>query len=139
MRDKPFVLVVDDEEIFLEMVQVQLAPFYELKESRSVDEAFRVALELVPDLVLSDMYMPPGPSGWELAFALRRNPKTRDIPFAFLTSLRDPWAELRPGRAKDEIVRELGSPVFLSKIDDVGHLAAKVGELLGRNGVLPLR
>lgn len=130
MRPKPLVLLVDDEEIFLEIASVKLrTEGMETVTTQDVRDAVAKAESLSPDLVLSDVYMPPGPSGWELAIELRRNPKTHGIRIAFFTSLRDPWAELRANLRKT--AAELIGPVaVLSKMDDVEVLAQKVSGLL---------
>lgn len=131
MREKPLVLLVDDEEVFLEIASIQLqSKGFETQVARDVEEALRKAEELVPDLVLSDIYMPPGPNGWELAFDLHQNPKTREVRIAFFTNLRDPWSELVSNRR--QLLGELRTITFLSKTDDVGILAERVGELIGK-------
>jgi CheY-like chemotaxis protein len=131
MREKPLVLLVDDEEVFLEIASVQLqSNGFETQMAHDADEAARKAEELLPDLVLSDIYMPPGPSGWELAFELHRNPKTREVRIAFFTSLRDPWAELLNSRR--QLLSQLSNITFLSKTEDVDVLAQRVGELIGK-------
>ncbi len=129
-REKPLVLLVDDEEIFLEIASVKLrSEGLETAATKDVRDAIAKAESLLPDLVLSDVYMPPGPSGWELALELRRNPRTRDIKIAFFTSLRDPWAELQANLRK--AAAELIGPVAIfSKMDDVDRLAERVEEIL---------
>ncbi|SRR5258708_26161153 len=129
MRTNPLVLLVDDEDIFLEIASVKLqAEGFETIMTHDFRDALEKAERLLPDVVLSDIYMPPGRNGWELALELRRNPKTCDIKIAFFTSLRDPWAELREERK--EVVQQLGKVTFLSKVDDVGVLANRVMALL---------
>ena len=125
MREKPLVLIVDDEEVFLEIASVKLqASGFETLLANEVQDALVKAETCLPDLVLSDVYMPPGISGFEFALELRRNPRTREIKIAFFTSLRDPWAELRDNRK--EVMKQLGDVVFFSKTDDVDNLAAGV-------------
>lgn len=129
MREKPLVLLVDDEEVFLEIASTKLqSKGFKTAVSHDVRDALAKAEALLPDLVLSDIYMPPGPSGWELILELRRNKKTREIKAAFFTSLRDPWTELHLDRK--EVLREVGEVVFLSKNDDIEMLAEKVSQLL---------
>lgn len=129
MREKPLVLLVDDEEVFLEIASVQLqAKGFDTQKVMDVEEALRRAEELIPDLVLSDIYMPPGLNGWDLAFELHRNPKTREVRIAFFTSMRDPWSELVENRR--QLLGELGTITFFSKSDDIDVLAERVGELI---------
>jgi adenylate cyclase len=130
MREKPLVLIVDDEEMFLEIASVKLSSQgFDTVQTNDFRDAIEKAQKLLPDLVLSDIYMAPGPSGWDLALELRHNPKTRDIKIAFFTSLRDPWSELK--KDKQTVLAELGGPVtFLSKIDDVDVLADRVAAMI---------
>jgi len=131
MREKPLVLLVDDEEMFLEIASVQLqSGGFDVQLARGANEAARKAEEITPDLVLADIYMPPGPNGWDLAIELHRNPKTREVRVAFFTSLSDPWSELVNNRR--QLLGELSSITFLSKTDDVAVLAQRVAELIGK-------
>jgi CheY-like chemotaxis protein len=130
MRPKPLVLLVDDEDAFLEIAGAKLQSYgFDTVAVKDAHEALRKAESLHPDFVLSDVYMEPGPSGWDFARELHENPRTRDIKFAFFTSLRDPWLELK--RNQEDILKELGGPpVFLSKMDDVDNLAERVLKIL---------
>lgn len=130
MRLQPLIILVDDENDFLEIASLKLQKKgFETVATSDVHVALAKAEELQPDLVLSDIFMVPGPNGWEFALELHRNPKTRDIKLAFFTSLRDPWTEI-PVEARDKVAAELGHPVFLSKISDVETLGERVNELL---------
>jgi CheY-like chemotaxis protein len=130
MREKPLILLIDDEDLFLEIASVKLrGEGFETIMTNDVRDAFSKAEALQPDLVLSDIYMPPGPNGWEFALQLRRNPKTRNIKLAFFTSLRDPWLEFH--KDHQSIIAELGGNVkFFSKTDDVDVLAEEVMRMI---------
>ena len=133
MREKPLILLVDDEEVFLEIASTRLhADGLATEAAHDFYDAIRKAELLLPDLVLSDIYMPPGPSGWDLALALRRNPKTHDIKFAFLTTLGDPWAEAPLGRGT--LAAELGNITFFNKMDAVETLGKDVSYIIGSGG-----
>jgi CheY-like chemotaxis protein len=131
MRAQPLVLLIDDEDEFLEIASRKLqGSGFETFATTDAHEAIAKAEELQPDLVLSDIYMVPGPNGWEVALELHRNPKTRDVKFAFFTTLRDPWLELSM-EARTAVAAELGHPpVFLSKIDDVKSLGERINTIL---------
>jgi len=130
MRTQPLIILVDDEGDFLEIASLKLKRGgFEIFATTDANEAIAKAEELQPDLVLSDVYMVPGPNGWEVALELHRNAKTRDVKVVFFTTLRDPWQEI-PAEARDAVVAELGMPVFLNKIDDVEKLAERITELL---------
>ena len=130
MRNQPLILLVDDEAEFLEIASMKLqGRGFETVAETDVHAALAKAESLLPDLVLSDVYMEPGPNGWEFALELHRNPKTRAIKLAFFTSLRDPLVEIPPD-ARAEVSAELGRPIFLSKVDDVEILGEKVSQLI---------
>lgn len=124
------ILLVDDEMEFLEIASLKLKnKGFETVTATDGHIAMAKAEELQPNLILSDIFMVPGPNGWELALELHRNPKTRAIKLAFFSSLSDPWTEI-PVEAREKVAAELGHPVFLSKIDDVDRLATRVAEII---------
>src|ERR1700734_4141988 len=117
MRDHPLVLLIDDEEIFLEIASMKLREDgFEVEITHTVTEALAKAEESLPDLILSDIYMPPGPNGWEFALAVRRDPKLKNTKFAFFSSLRDPQAEI-PQAYRAELMSKLSDIAFFSKTD----------------------
>ncbi|MEK7630285.1 MAG: response regulator [Patescibacteria group bacterium] len=90
MENKPIILLVDDEENFLEVASVKLrSGGFEVVTANNAIDAISKAEEFQPDLILSDVNMPPGISGLELENALRKNPKTSELKIAFLTVLHD--------------------------------------------------
>lgn len=122
--------MVDDEESFREIASMKLrASNFETETARGAVEAIEKAEALKPDFVLSDIYMAPGPSGWDLALELRRNPKTRDIKFALMTSLRDPWLDVPPAE-RSAVSKEIGVITVLSKTEDLVVLGDRVKSLL---------
>jgi CheY-like chemotaxis protein len=130
MRTTPLALVVDDEESFLEITSMKLrAAGFETELARGAFAALEMAENLQPDFVLSDIYMAPGPSGWDFALELHRNPKTRGIKLALFTSLRDPWLEVSPAK-RQTVLQELGTVAVLSKVDDLAVLGDRVRSLL---------
>lgn len=130
MRERPLILLIDDEQAFLEIATVKLeSEGYDTVQTHSGKELLERAMSDLPDLVLSDIYMYPGPSGWECALELRRNPKTKHIKIAFFTSLSDPWLELQ-AEDREKVATELEGVVFFSKTDDVELLGKRVRDLL---------
>ena len=77
---KPKVLVVDDEEDFLELSEMILTgDGFGVIKARSADEAMREVRRSPPDMALLDLYIPGG-DGFAILKALRQEPSTRDIP-----------------------------------------------------------
>lgn len=128
-KDQPVVLLVDNEATFLEIISMKLKVHkLETVMANNAIDGLKQAEVTQPNLVLSDLLMPPGPNGLEFAFALKRNPKTRHIKLAFLTSLGDPWRELAYSR--DEVMATLGDVIFFDKCNDIDRIADHVAALL---------
>src|SRR6266567_1265021 len=72
----PVVLVAEDEPTMLELVVRHLKtmddPKLEVLEAPDGDEAWRLAQEVLPDLVVLDVMM-PGMSGWEVCRKIRED------------------------------------------------------------------
>jgi two-component system cell cycle response regulator DivK len=84
----PRVLVVDDEDDFLELSEIFLAADgYGVIKAHSATEAMDEVRRSPPDMALLDLYIPGG-DGFEILKALRREPSTRDIP-VFATTAAD--------------------------------------------------
>lgn len=131
MRTKPLILVVDDDGDFLEIITAKLkAAGFDTATARNAEGGIGETEHLLPDLVLMDIHMPPGPTGTDAALTIKQNPKTKDVRVAFLTSLKDPWPSMAGG--KQEVSRELGMEDFLEKTEDLNVLIEKVKEILGR-------
>lgn len=118
------LLVVDDEAKLLKAVASTLrAEDYQVATARSVADALVSVSQTTPDLIISDIRM-PGMDGFQLARALRSNPRTKFIPIIFLT-------------AKDE--REdriagfrMGADAYLTKPFDPEELLAVVANIVSR-------
>lgn len=126
MRDHPLVLLIDDEDDFLEIASVKLrTEGFETVITHTVSEALAKAEEVLPDVILSDIYMPPGQSGWELALMVKRDPKLQSVKFAFFSSLRDPMMDV----ARDDrptMLTELKTIPVFSKVDDLECLDKRI-------------
>jgi CheY-like chemotaxis protein len=85
------VLVVDDDEDWLELIAALLASRgAEVLCASSVDDALHILQEIAADVVLSDLEM-PGPDGFELIHSLRTSTNARlvRLPAIALTARAD--------------------------------------------------
>ncbi len=81
------VLVVDDEPYILQILSFKLRLVGMIcLEASDADEALRIAREESPDVVLLDVSLTPGPSGFEVCRMLKESPETRDVPVIMLTA-----------------------------------------------------
>lgn len=84
-NEKIKILIVDDLSVNVEILaNIIEAEGYEALKALNVQEALDIMNETMPRLILSDITM-PGMDGLEFCKLLKSNPRTRDIPFIFIT------------------------------------------------------
>ncbi len=130
MREKPLILITDDEASFREIMSLKLgASGFDTVTAGTQKEALQQAAKYMPDLTLMDIHMPDA-SGTDTALAIKQNPATKDLRIAFLTSLADPWPAAHADRGK--LTEALGMEDYLQKTDDLDSIVKKVKEILAR-------
>jgi CheY-like chemotaxis protein len=123
-RERPLVLVVDDEASIRLLCRVNLRlEGIDTEEAPDGMAALRLAHELRPDLVLLDVMMPQI-DGWEVAARLAEDAVTREIPIVFLTA-RAETADFLRGY-------ELGAVGYVSKPFDPTGLGSTLHDALER-------
>ena len=82
----PTILIIDDEPALLLGLASKIRRHgYTVVTATDGSDGFRKAKELLPDLIISDVMMPP-PNGFELRRLLSLEPGLASIPFIFLTA-----------------------------------------------------
>lgn len=121
----PRVLVADDEDDVRELVVYRLTRSgYQVIEARDGDEAFRLAVDQLPDVCVVDVMMPKA-DGYEVTRRLRAEAVTRNIPIILLTA-RTQEADVSRGF-------EVGADDYLKKPFNPDELVARVRAVLGRH------
>jgi CheY-like chemotaxis protein len=122
MKDKPIILIVDDQLQNIELLEAHLAPQgYEIVKAASGQEALEKLSGNKIDLVLLDVMM-PGMSGLEVLKKLRADEKTRLIPVVMVTVLKETEDKVK--------ALEAGCDDFISKPVDKVELLARVKSIL---------
>lgn len=81
------ILIVDDDPVTLQMLEkILLLEGYWVAKATNGKEALYIADEFLPDLIILDIVMPIM-DGTEAVEKLTKNPRTRNIPVLFLTSI----------------------------------------------------
>ncbi len=122
MRDRPKILIVDDEKLNVDLMEAFLLPYgYEIIKAYNGDEAIEMIFKEQPDIVLLDVMM-PGKNGFEVTEIIKNTPSTLDIPVLLVTALSDRESRIRGV--------EVGADDFISKPIDKTLLIARVKSLL---------
>lgn len=123
-RDKPQILVVDDDPLMRRIVTQSLdRASYELYEAESGASGIQCAVEQRPDLILLDVMMPEM-DGFEVIRRLRTHPMTQGIPIILLTAL---------GEMSEKVYgMQLGADDYITKPFDPRELRARVQTHLKR-------
>src|SRR4030042_6519570 len=89
MKDKPVILVVDDEPQNIELLEAHLAPQgYEIVKATNGEEALGKLSDNQIDLILLDVKM-PDMDGFEVTRRVRQDKKHRLLPIFLVTVLRE--------------------------------------------------
>ena len=123
-RDRPLVLVADDDPDILQLVSLRLANSgYEVMAAGDGEQALNAALERTPDLALLDVMMPKL-DGYEVTARLRSDERTRHTPVILLTA-----------RVQEEDVArgtQAGADDYVKKPFSTQELRERVQAALGR-------
>jgi CheY-like chemotaxis protein len=89
------VIVVEDHDDSREMLTALLcASDCLVRAVATADAAHQLAIERVPDVVVTDLWLPGGSAGWTLAEALREDPRTRHVALIAITGHVEPRREV---------------------------------------------
>lgn len=98
-EDMPLVLLVEDNKDVVKYLQSCLEDNYRLVTANNGQEGIDKALNLIPDLIVSDVMMPKK-DGFQLTNELKQDDKTSHIPIVMLTAraaIEDKLAGLKRG------------------------------------------
>ncbi|KAA0251363.1 MAG: response regulator [Acidobacteria bacterium] len=118
------VLVVDDEPYILKILSFKLRligmlPF----EATTSEEALRVVREERPDVVLLDISLPHGLTGFDLCRILKENPATSPVPIVILTARTHP--------SERDLGLSLGASAYMTKPFSTKALIDAIREAIG--------
>ncbi len=120
-RDRPSVLVADDEPDMLRFLKSQLNRHYHVIEAVDGQQAIEKAAQFIPEIILLDMMMPEK-DGLQACREIRERTSTQNIPIILLTARADEETKLASLSA--------GANDFLSKPFSTTELHVRVKNLI---------
>lgn len=119
-QTKEIILVIEDNADFREYIKETLEAFYSVTAVEDGDAGFDKAVELIPDLIISDVMM-PGQDGFQLCGQLKQNRDTSHIPVILLTARASEQSIVRglDTGADDYITKPFSSNILLSRIKNL--------------------
>ena len=118
---KPNILVIEDNNEMRFYIKYELEKYYTVHEATDGDDGIVKALNILPDIIITDNMM-PNKTGLEVCAELKNNIKTSHIPIIMLTASVEDMVEYKS--------LELGANDFLSKPFDMSLLLLKTDSIL---------
>ena len=119
--EKSIVLIIEDNADVRAYIKDYLVSAYQVTEARDGEEGIAKALEIIPDLIISDVMMPKR-DGYEVCRTLKRDEKTSHIPIILLTA---------KAASENKIEGlEIGADDYLIKPFEPKELLARVKNLI---------
>lgn len=118
MNTHPYILIVDDNPENVKVLGTILhKKNYRIMVAQNGVQALKAVENMSPDLILLDIMMPEM-DGYQVCEALKKQPRTRDIPVIFLTAAGDHEHELQGLRlgAVDYIHKPFSIPIVEARV-----------------------
>ncbi|MEB2779760.1 two-component regulator propeller domain-containing protein [Algoriphagus sp. C2-6-M1] len=117
----PLALLIDDNEDVLKYLVSCLQSQYGIQMARNGIEGIKMAIELIPDIIISDVVMPEK-NGYEVVEILKNDERTSHIPIILLTA--------KAGFASRLEGLERGADAYLAKPFDKKELYLRLRKLI---------
>jgi signal transduction histidine kinase/DNA-binding response OmpR family regulator len=115
------MLIVEDNVDVRKFISSHFISSYKIAQAQNGEEGWQIALEIIPDIIISDVLMPIS-DGYELCKRIKNDERTSHIPIILLTALHSREHELKG--------LTTGADDFITKPFDLTVLQAKVENLL---------
>lgn len=132
--NKPIVLIVEDDLDIRDYIQTSLSEFYEVLVADNGLKGAQIALNNIPDIIISDIIMPLK-SGIDLCNELKSDIQTSHIPIILLTakdSLVDKTEGYKVG-ADSYITKPFSATLLRSRMVNLLESRRKIADLISSN------
>lgn len=127
LSDKPQLLIVEDNEELRDYIKDIFKDNYEVHTAQNGLVGLEMAIDFVPDFIISD-WMMPEMNGIDLCQNIKTNNITSHIPFLLLTAKADVKHKIKG--------YETGADAYFSKPFNMEELKAKIDSLINQRKVL---
>ena len=120
----PKILIIDDDPDIVEAMKIVLqTKDYKVSSAGSGEEGLKKVKIDNPDLVILDIMMEKGDTGFDVARELKNSPSTKDIPILMLTAIKE--------KTGLDFKKEAGDETWLP-VDDYVEKPLKPEELIAK-------
>jgi len=114
------MLIVEDNPDVRSLIKSHFSPKYQVFEASDGKEGWKVTLETIPDVIISDVLM-PDVDGYEFCKKIKKDERTSHIPVLLLTALHSKEHEMKglSCGADDFITKPFDLTILQTKIDNM--------------------
>ncbi len=118
--EKNSLLLVEDNIEIRQYVKQIFSSTYTVYEAGNGEEGLALAMEYLPDVIISDIMM-PGMSGLELCSKIKENASLNHIPIVLLTASSSPEVKLQgiEGGAVDYITKPFEKELLVARVESI--------------------
>ncbi|OWW24583.1 hypothetical protein B4Q04_14795 [Zobellia sp. OII3] len=129
-KSTPKILIVEDDVDIRSYIVSSLSDTFKVIEAPNGEEGLKLALEHAPELIMSDTLMPIM-DGLQFCEAIKKNEKTRHIPFLFLSAWTSDEFKLRGLEigANDYIAKPFDIQIVKARIENIIKNVKRVSEI----------
>lgn len=122
------LLIIDDNAELRQFLKDKLGTWFEIHEAASGNAGLNAAYDIIPDLIICDVVMPPGTGGLKITDMLKNDIRTSHIPVILLSAKDDIHQHIEGMKSRAD--------AFIGKPFNLNYLKATLNSLLMNRAIL---